>query len=147
MKASPAAYSLIRQFEGLRLAAYRDTGGKLTIGYGHTSGVREGQTITMDVADHMLALDVMDAEREVSKRVTVPITQGQFDACTSFVFNLGPVAFGGSTLLKLINAGKHDEASNQFGRWVHDPHGTVLPGLVKRRAAERALFDSNAGHG
>jgi lysozyme len=71
--------------------------------------------------------------------VHVPLTQNQFDALVSFVFNLGVGNFRTSTLLKKLNAGDNDGAAQEFGRWIH-AGGKALPGLVRRREAERALF-------
>lgn len=146
MDASPACYALIKHFEGCRLTAYADSVGVWTIGYGHTKGVTRGQTITEAEADDLLRQDVAVAESGVRRNVKVPLTQGQFDALVSFVFNLGSEQLAESTLLRKLNASRYEEASAEFSRWVH-AGGVELPGLVKRRAAERALFDSNAGHG
>ena len=83
--------------------------------------------------------DLRAAERAVRHLVDVPLTQMQFDALASFVFNVGPAAFGNSTLLRLLNAGDAAGAAGQFKRWNRGADG-VLPGLVTRRAAERDLF-------
>lgn len=143
MLPSEDAIKLIKASEGCRLTAYRDSVGVLTIGYGSTGGIKEGQTITQKQADNML-IDDMDAAAEgVTKLVKVALTQGQFDALTSFVFNLGEGRLRDSTLLRLLNQGKYGEAANQFKFWVM-AGGKPLAGLVKRRAAERALFESKA---
>lgn len=137
---SPSGIALLQAHEGLRLTAYRDAGGVWTIGYGSTSGVRRGMTISYDQAVLRLYQDLDDAEATVNSRVTVPLTQPQFDALVSLVFNIGGGAFRKSTLLQKLNAGDYAGASNQFRRWVK-AKGRVLPGLVTRRAAERALFE------
>lgn len=143
MQPSQAAIDLIKAAEGLRLTAYRDSAGILTIGYGSTGGIKPGQTITAEQAEAMLVDDLDEAADAVRKLVTVPLTQGQFDALCSFVFNLGAGRLRDSTLLRLLNQGKYGEAAAQFRFWVM-AGGEPLPGLVKRRAAERALFDGAA---
>jgi lysozyme len=141
-KISPAGLSLIKGFEGLRLTAYRDPVGILTIGFGHTRGVKAGQTITMNQASAFLLDDLADSEHAVTSCVTVPITQQQFDALVSFAFNVGAGALRRSTLLKLLNQEDYDGAAKQFGRWTHA--GAVqLAGLVKRRTAEREMFQGS----
>lgn len=140
MKPSPSAIELVKTFEGLRLAAYSDSAGVLTIGYGHTGGVRPGQRITQDQADAFLAQDLGVAAVAVEKLVTVSINQGQFDALVSFTLNLGQGNLSRSTLLRLLNSKDYQGAAQQFKYW-NMAGGEVLIGLVKRRAAERALFE------
>ncbi|WP_312723966.1 lysozyme [Stutzerimonas kunmingensis] len=142
MHISETGLALIRQFEGLRLRAYRCPAGIATIGYGSTAGVQMGQTITAERAEELLREDVRQFEAAVSRLVKVPLTQGQYDALVSFAFNLGAKALGDSTLLRLLNAGDYAGAGGQFGRWVY-ASGKKLSGLVKRRAAERALFEGD----
>lgn len=139
-RTSEAGLQLIRNFEGLRLSAYLDPGGVWTIGYGHTGAdVHAGLTITRERAEELLRADVAGAEACVAGAVVVPLTQGQFDALVSFVFNLGCGNLQRSTLLELLNLGAYDRAAEEFGRWIH-AGGVVLTGLVNRRAAELALF-------
>ena len=140
MHISETGLALIRQFEGLRLSAYLCPAGIATIGYGSTAGVKLGRTITAERAEELLREDVRQFETAVSRLVKVPLTQGQFDALTSFAFNLGAKALEKSTLLRLLNAGDYPGAAAQFDRWVY-ASGKKLSGLVKRRAAERALFE------
>jgi lysozyme len=140
MSPSDACIALVKASEGCRLTAYRDPASILTIGYGSTGGIHQGQTITQEQADAMLLDDLEDAAQQVSRLVTVPLTQGQFDSLVDFCFNLGAGRFRDSTLLRLLNQGNYQGASAQFGFWVLSG-GEPLPGLVKRRAAERALFD------
>ena len=142
MHISEAGLALIRQFEGLRLSAYRCPAGIATIGYGSTAGVQMGQTIPAERAEELLREDVRQFEAAVSRLVKVPLTQDQFDALTSFAFNLGTKALEKSTLLRLLNAGDYSGAAAQFDRWVY-ASGKKLSGLVKRRAAERALFEGD----
>ena len=137
---SQKGLEFIGGFEGLRLEAYWDSYGKVwTIGYGHTSGVRKGQKITKQQAINYLRSDCQFAANAVNKYVKVSINQNQFDALVSFTFNLGAGAFAGSDLLKYLNQGKIQAAANEFPLWCH-AGGQVLPGLVRRRNAEKALF-------
>ncbi len=139
----PAALDLVRQFEGLYLTAYLCPAGEPTIGYGHTAGVRMGQTITAVQADDFLMSDLTAAAAQVDKLVKVPLTPNQRGALASFVFNLGAGSLQSSTLLRLLNQGDYKGAAGQFGRWVYATVNgvkTELPGLVKRRAAEAKLF-------
>ena len=142
MEPSKDAIALVKASEGLRLESYRDSAGVLTVGYGHTDGVHEGMRITEQQAEDFLATDLATAGRWVSALVKVPLTQSQFDALTDFVFNLGQERLKNSTLLRLLNAGRLQEAASQFKFWVMAA-GKQEPGLVKRRAAETALFLSN----
>ena len=139
MNISDAGLKLIMDSEGLRLKAYQDSVGVWTIGYGHTKGVAEGLEINEADARDLLLEDVKSSEDCVTDNVQVALTQGQYDALVSFVFNLGCGAFHGSTLLHELNAGNYKAAAEQFGRWVH-AGSEVLPGLVTRRANEKALF-------
>ena len=137
---SQKCIDLIKKYEGCRLVAYRCPAGILTIGTGHTGkDVTEGMPITQEQADDLLKIDLDRANRAVNRLIPHGVPQGAEDALTSFVFNLGEGALNSSTLLKLILAGKMDEAAKEFPKWVHSA-GQVLPGLVKRRAAEQALF-------
>jgi lysozyme len=130
---------MIRQFEGCQLTAYADSGGVMTIAYGHTgSDVHPGLVWTQAQAEAALEQDAAKASSAVD-RMARNCTQSQFDALTDFVFNLGSQALAGSTLLKLHNAGEYPQAAAQFGLWVHCA-GRVLPGLVRRRAAEAHMY-------
>jgi len=139
MKVSNNGINLIKRFEGLELKSYKDSVGILTIGYGHTHAVRAGDVITGEQADAFLREDLQVAELTVNTNVKVKLTQGQFDALVSFVFNLGSGNFVKSTLIKKLNAGDYAGAADEFGKWVN-AGGKKLPGLVKRRAAEREVF-------
>lgn len=144
MTPSADAYALIKRHEGLRLHAYRDPVGIWTIGWGHTESVVRGQTISLHQAEALLAHDVGRAAQAVSRLVTVPLNQGMFDALTSFVFNLGEGRLADSTLLILLNGQDYAGAAREFGKWVKGQvkgRKITLPGLVKRRAEERALFE------
>lgn len=139
MKTSPAGRALIRQFEDCRLEAYLCPAGIWTIGVGHTRGVKKGDRCSAQQADVWLTQDLEDAEAAVAMLVKAPLTQAQFDALVSFTFNLGAKALAESTLLILLNKRNYPAAADQFGRWVHSK-GQKLGGLVRRRAAEAALF-------
>jgi lysozyme len=148
MKTSDAGIALIQEFEGCVLRAYPDpaTGGApWTIGYGHTAGVQPGDTCSREQALAWLRQDLAWAEAAVNHLVSVPIAQGQFDAVVSFTFNLGQAALARSTLLRLLNAGRTAEVGPQFLRWNNGPNGP-MPGLTRRRAAEKAMFDGNTIH-
>jgi len=146
MTPSQNCMDLVKQFEGLRLEAYQDGGGVWTIGWGCTTGVYEGQVITEDGAEQILAKDLSDSAEFVSKVVSVPLTQGQFDALVDFTFNEGDGYFGTSTLLRELNKGNYVAAGAQLSLWVYSRNGegklVVEPGLVARRLAEHALFFS-----
>lgn len=139
MKTSDHGVQFIKRFEGLRLDAYLCSAGVPTIGYGHTKGVKIGDKITQEQADTFLREDLEPCERAVDELVKVPLTQGQGDALASFIFNLGRGAFSSSTLLKWLNRGDYEGAAGQFERWCR-AGGKVLPGLLKRRHAEAAMF-------
>jgi lysozyme len=139
MKPSGACRALVRQFEGCRLQAYLDSANIATIGVGHTRGVRMGDRCSQAQADLWLTQDLEDAGAAVASLVKVPLTQDQFDALTSFTFNLGIKRLAESTLLIMLNRGNYKAAADQFSRWVY-ADGKVLDGLVKRRAAEAKLF-------
>lgn len=139
MKISTNGIELIKRFEGLRLTAYRCSAGVLTIGYGHTTGVKPGDKITGQQADAFLHEDVLVAEITVNTNVTTRLNQNQFDALVSFVFNLGMGNFVKSTLLKKLNTADYAGAADEFPRWVYAGK-TELPGLIRRRTADRDLF-------
>ena len=143
MHISQKGIDLIKSSEGLRLEAYRDSVGVLTIGYGTTRGVKPGMKITAAQAEEYLKTDVGRFEPELAALVKVPLNQNQWDALMSFVYNLGSANLASSTLLKLLNAGDYARAADQFPRW-NKAGGKELPGLTKRRAAEQALFLSAA---
>lgn len=143
MKTSQAGVDLIKLFEGLSLTAYTCPAGVLTIGYGHTgSDVTPKSRVTDQQAEKILREDLIHSEMAVGNLVKVPLTQSQFDALVSFVFNVGPGGLGYSTLLKRLNAGEDPAtvAKEELPRWVKDGNGNVLQGLVRRRHAEIELF-------
>lgn len=130
---------LLKSFEGLRLVAYQDSVGVWTIGYGTTSGVRPGMRITEAQAEEFLKRDLDRFEDAVASLVQVPLTDDQFSALVSFVYNVGETAFANSTLLKLLNRRDYRGAADQLLRW-NRAGSQELAGLTRRRRAERALF-------
>lgn len=140
MKTSQAGIALIKRFEGFSSVPYKCPAGKMTIGYGHVIQPGESfQHITEQEATELLLRDLVKYETAVSLLVKVPLTPGQFDALVSFTYNLGPSALKSSTLLKRLNEGQYEVAGDNFQRWVN-VNGKPMNGLVRRRAAEWALF-------
>ena len=139
MKASESLIQKLKEFEGLRLIAYRDAAGVPTIGYGHTKGVKMGDRLTAYWADQLLRKDVAKMAYEVMQ-LGVVHTQGQLDALTSFAFNLGIGRLIRSTLLKKIREGASmHQIRKEFMRWVY-ADGKRLKGLEKRRQWEAERF-------
>jgi lysozyme len=136
MKMSENGAKVLIMREGLRTKAYKDTKGIWTIGVGHTGPeVVEELVITKEKAHELFRKDVAWAEDAVNL-VKVPLTQNQFDALVSFVFNVGAGAWKRSTMLKLLNAGDYVGASKQFDRWV------IPIEITSRRMSEKAQFNS-----
>ena len=142
-KVNDETVRLIKQWEGFRAEPYLCTGGKWTIGYGHTAtaeGYRKrGERITEAKAQELLTQDLAWAEAAVSRLVRVPLTDGQFGALVSWVFNVGENAARRSTLLRKLNAGDYAAVPAQLIRWNRSG-GAVTAGLVNRRAAEVGLW-------
>jgi lysozyme len=139
MNISPAGLALTKSFEGCRLTAYQDVAGIWTIGYGSTvPPVKPGEAITELEAEQRLLANMQTAVNCVNS-VTKGLAQYQFDACCDFAYNVGCGAFKGSTLLLKIDHGDFIGAAAQFGNWIH-ADGEVVPGLVRRRAAEALMF-------
>ena len=136
--------ALLKHFEGCKLEAYHDSRGIVTIGYGHTGflngePLKIGDTITQQQAEDLLKSDLFVREKGINQLIEVIIDQDKFDAVIDFVYNEGINAFRGSNLLNLINKGLFPQASQEFQKWVR-AGDQILPGLVKRRAAESILF-------
>lgn len=141
MKTSELAKNKIKSFEGLSLSAYRCAGGVLTIGYGHTKGVKCGQKISLKEAESLFLQDISIAEIGINK-LNLKLNQGQLDALVSFVFNLGLLKLKNSTLLKYVRfCPESDLVGKEFGKWVY-AGGEKLDGLVKRRAWEKERYYS-----
>lgn len=148
MKVSRSGIALIKAHEGLSLTAYNDpgTGGEpITIGYGHTGGVELGERVTEEEAEDLLIGDLANAERAIKDLIEVPLSQDEFDALVSFTFNVGSGALRDSTLRRRLNAGepKAQVFREELPRWNRGGNG-VMPGLVRRRAAEVELATRSA---
>lgn len=145
METSENGLALIKKYEGLRLNAYRCPVGVPTIGYGHTRGVKMGDTITPADANELLREDVGEVEKAITQQMVlsdIKLRQGQFDALVSFAFNLGMGNLIGSTLWRIIR--QNPDSSDipvQFRRWVN-AGGKRLQGLVNRREDEIKLYQS-----
>lgn len=137
------AIDLIKRYEGFKPEAYQDSVGVWTIGYGTTringQPVKAGMTITEDQALQLVKQEVNTLWSRIESILKVKINDNQMNALVDFAYNLGFNALKTSTLMRLVNESKFDEAANQFLRWVY-AGGKVLPGLVKRREAEKQLF-------
>lgn len=139
MKISQKGIDLIKKFEGCKLYAYRDSVGVATIGYGHIKGVKMGMSITQQQAETFLKDDIKPVETFLNG-MGINYTQGQFDALTSWIFNLGQGNFKSSTMYKYIVARKSDlEITDQMVKW-HNAGGKSLIGLKKRRCDEANMF-------
>jgi lysozyme len=139
MNMSDEGIQFLKSFEGCRLEAYQDQAGIWTIGYGHTAGVKEGDTCTQEQAERWLEDDLNWAAIVVKNAIDVPLTDNQRDALTDFVFNVGSGNFMHSTLRKKLNAGDYEGSAAEFARW-NKAGGKVSKGLVRRRAAEEEMF-------
>ncbi len=144
MLASARVIALLRDLEGLALVPYRDGKG-WSVGYGHWSEKRPG-SVTQIEAERMLADDASAAVLAVTSLVRVVLNDDERDALTLLVFNIGSGNFADSTLLKKLNAGDRAGAAAEFDVWRMSG-GEVLPGLVRRRAQERALFEGKKSMG
>jgi lysozyme len=133
---------LIKHFEGCELEAYKCPAGVWTIGYGHIKGVSEGMSITQEQAEQMLLDELKEYENYINELVVVDLSQNQFDALVSWVYNLGPANLKSSTLLKVLNSGDYAGVPDQIERW-NKAGGKVLEGLIRRRQAESSLFCEN----
>lgn len=156
MKMSKSGIDLIKSFEACKLLAYPDpkTGAApWTIGWGATgANIKQGVVWSQQQADDRLMEDIGEREAIVGAAVKVPLTQGQFDALVSIVFNVGQGSNSRdgiirlkdgrpSTLLRKLNAMDYAGASQAFDSWI-SPGSSVEKGLRRRRSAERVLFDS-----
>jgi lysozyme len=136
---SQKAIDQLKLFEGYKDKAYRDVVGKWTCGFGHTLGVQEGTTCIPEVADEWLRGDVAPCERAIGILIRRELTQGQFDACVDFCYNLGLGNFTKSTLLSLMQKGDMHGASLEFSKW-NLAGGKPFEGLTLRRHWEFKRF-------
>lgn len=148
MKISEYAEEVLKEHEGLRLKAYRCASGVLTIGYGHTRNVKMGDVIDKDTAERFFVEDVEAVERLVDREpFAKDLSQGQYDALVSFLFNVKYSSYQTSTLRrKIINNVNDVTIPDEFRRWVYgtDPvtkKKIKLPGLVKRREWEASMYE------
>ena len=144
-KINEAGKALIKEFEGLRLKAYKCPAGVWTIAFGHTGDVKPGMRVTEHQAEVILDFDLAKFEEAVEE-ACAGLGENQFAACVSLVFNIGIARFLASTLRKKLCKGQLVAAADEFPRWTR-ARGIVLPGLVKRREAERQLFLKGGGIG
>ncbi|AGF76390.1 lysozyme [Bartonella vinsonii] len=147
-KISSEGLALIKQWEGLRLNAYKDAIGVWTIGYGHTNTagkpfIYEGMTISETQAEELLCQDLRQFENAVERTVSVSLTDEQFAALVSFCYNVGTEAFCNSTLLKKLNNGEYESVPSELQKWTK-AGGKRLQGLAHRRAAEAGLWAKGA---
>jgi lysozyme len=145
-KLSDAGLDLIKEFEGYhrslpdgRCIAYKCPAGVWTLGWGATLGIKPGMIWTRDEAEAALHRELATFEAGVLRLVTVQLNQNEYDALVSFSYNCGLGALGKSTILRKLNANDRIGAADAFGMWTRGG-GRVLPGLVRRRKAEAALF-------
>ncbi|MCA3270231.1 MAG: lysozyme [Thalassospira sp.] len=140
-----AGIDLIKRFEGFSHTVYICPADYPTIGYGHVLKPQEREQfasgITPEQSETLLRQDVQTAERAVLRLITVPLTDGQFDALVSFTFNLGAGALQRSTLRRKVNRGDHANVPAEFRKWIW-AGGRKLEGLVRRREAEASLYHS-----
>jgi len=142
-QASRAAIDLIKRFEGYRRAAARLPDGRWTIGYGHTKTARPGAEVSEADAEALLIYDLMEVSGAIHDHVYTPLTQNQFDALAAFVFNVGVESFRRSAVLKRLNEGALLQAAYAMELWRRadfEGESIVVDALVRRRAAEKALF-------
>ena len=147
MTFTPAARDLIQRLEGCRLQAYQDQAGVWTIGYGHTGNVHAGDVWTQDQADAQLGADLARFISGVANFVSpTELTDNQFSALVIFAFNVGLVAFAGSTALRNVRALQLDHVISAMAMWnkITDRSGVLIvnAGLVTRRAAEAILWNT-----
>tara|TARA_B100001059_G_C17748281_1_gene535620 strand:- start:268 stop:777 length:510 start_codon:yes stop_codon:yes gene_type:complete len=140
MGISEEGKNLIKKFEGCELEAYKCAAGVWTIGYGHIKTAVEGMKIDQATANELFDEEMGEYETYVNTAVNVPLSQNQFDALVSWVFNLGNGNLNASTMLKVINSGDHAGVPAQIKRW-NKAGGKVLDGLIRRREAEALLYE------
>jgi lysozyme len=141
-----SALNLIKQFEGLKLTSYPDSGGIYTIGFGNTinkdtgQAIKQGDKIDLATAERWLKIDVAEREKKIKALIQVPINENMKAALVSLAYNIGTGAFASSTLLRLLNSGADKKlVADQFLRW-NKVQGKEVKGLTNRRKLEQELF-------
>ena len=134
LKLGKEGEKLIKHFEGCKLTAYKCPAGVWTIGWGHTAGVKQGQTITQAQADKYFVDDMVIYENHVKRIVKLPLNQNQFDALVSFCYNCGA-----GNLQKLVNGRNYQQIADTMLLY-NKANGKMLAGLLRRRQMERELF-------
>lgn len=147
MKTNQAGVNLIKEFEGFRSKAYKCPAGVWTIFFGHTSAagapeVKPGMTGSKEEGERVLKRDLKQYEDAVSRSIKVELTSNQFSACVSLCYNIGAGNFAKSSVARFCNKKQFKQAADAFALW-NKAGGKVLPGLVRRRAAEAALFSKD----
>ena len=137
-----ACVDLIKEGEDLRLESYSDAARNWYIGYGHKKGVTEGMTITEAEAEELLRKDLVVFEAEIARMVDVPVSNGEFSAMVCLAFNIGTGNFSNSTVRKMINQEKRQEAADAILMW-NKAGGKVNAHQQRRREAEREIFLSD----
>jgi lysozyme len=145
MSLTKQAFNYLTELEDFRAEVYTDSGGVMTIGYGHTRSAIMPSKVSLDEAEELLQQDLEYFIDKVNELVKVPLNENQYSALVLFMFNVGEGAFKRSTMLKLINKHEFSAAGKEFHKW---DKATIkglkkrLAGLTKRRAMERVLWDT-----
>ena len=144
MRTSQAGLDVIKAFEGFRASSELLPNGRWIIGYGHLRRAKEGTRVSEPEAEAILReYDLPPVERFVMRCVLAPMTQNEFDALVSLAFNIGPTAFSSSDVVAALNSGQRLDAAHAFDHWRRAKIGgrvQIVDALVRRRAAEKALF-------
>lgn len=139
MEISKEGLEFITRLEGCKLKAYLCPAKVWTIGVGHTQNVKQGDEITKEQALEYLKQDIIPCERVINQNVKITLSQQEFDALVSFIFNIGAGAFLKSTMMRFLKVNDKRLAAGQFDRW-NKIKGEVSNGLTNRRAKEKELF-------
>ena len=145
MNINSEGLAIIKDFEGYSASVYQCPGGIWTIGWGATWDINgdpvtaDHPAIDKDIATQLLSREVAHAEYAVNKLIKAELTENMFSACVSLAYNIGSGNFQASTLRSKLNRGDYQGAADEFPKWRRSG-GKILAGLVRRRAAERALF-------
>lgn len=143
MKTSENGIAFIKKFEGFRAALYQDGSGVKTIGYGHALLPGEHMSVITEAqGEALLREDLQKAEMCIHKLIDYPLTQNQFDALASFVFNIGCHAFSYSNVYRYLKDKSFSDAVTYWGKWTHNAYGFSTLGLTNRRKQEISLFNT-----